>query len=200
MRSSVLAHGPQVALETVATVLNVTAPALLKRFGSRQALMLAALRPEEPRWVNVVMQGPGSGTLEDQLVDMFTGIASFMHESIPCLMALRESGLPHDQIMPNRKAPAQSIEAVRHWLECARDQGMVTASEIDAAAYAIVGAIQTRAVFAHLMQRKVSKRDQYTYVTELARFFSRALAAPAPAAPRKAAKPTAKKRVRKNVD
>ena len=49
MRASVLEHGPAVSLDLVAEKLKVTGPALLKRFGTRQALMIEALKPpEEP--------------------------------------------------------------------------------------------------------------------------------------------------------
>ena len=52
MRASVLEHGPAVSLDFVAEKLGVTGPALLKRFGSRQKLMIEALKPPEvPTWV-----------------------------------------------------------------------------------------------------------------------------------------------------
>lgn len=47
MCSCVLSHGPQVSLDLVAKELGVTGPALLKRFGTREELMLRALRPPE---------------------------------------------------------------------------------------------------------------------------------------------------------
>ena len=52
MRSCVLEHGAQVSLDVVAQQLGVTSPALLKRFGSLEALMLEALRPpEDPAFI-----------------------------------------------------------------------------------------------------------------------------------------------------
>ena len=47
-RTCVLEHGAQVSLDVVAERLGVTAPALLKRFGCRQELMVNALRPPAP--------------------------------------------------------------------------------------------------------------------------------------------------------
>ena len=79
MRSCVLARGPNVALEVVAKELAVSVPALLKRFGNRQKLMLAALRPpDEPEWIAEVARGPGEGPLERQLLEMFERIFAFM--------------------------------------------------------------------------------------------------------------------------
>src|SRR5205809_765396 len=99
MRQRALAEGPNVSLDLVANELKVSTPALLKRFGNRQALMLAALRPpEDPEWLAVARRGPGDGPLEAQLVDLFERIFAFMAEAIPCQTVLRESGIPMQKL------------------------------------------------------------------------------------------------------
>src|SRR5262245_56950630 len=95
MRRVVLAHGPSASLELVAQALDVSVPALLKRFGSRQQLLVAALRPpESPEWINQVAAGPTEAPFRQQLLDVFTQISDFMEEAVPCLTVLRESGIP----------------------------------------------------------------------------------------------------------
>ncbi|HET6345796.1 MAG TPA: hypothetical protein VFH51_12745, partial [Myxococcota bacterium] len=159
--------------------LGVTSPALLKRFGNRQALLVAALRPSlSPAWIDKVDAGPTRGPLASQLADMFAHIAAHMHEAVPCVMALRESGLPHEQCFPDPAVHERGLLAVRQWLDRARRAGLVVATELDAVAYAIVGALQTRAFFSHLMQRKTTKREQRAYAEQLGRFFARGLALP----------------------
>lgn len=47
-RHCAMERGPAVSLDVIAERVGVTSPALLKRFGSRQDLMIAALRPSDP--------------------------------------------------------------------------------------------------------------------------------------------------------
>src|SRR5215211_2549504 len=146
MRRGVLARGPHVPLEAVAADLSVTVPALLKRFGNRQALMLAALRPpENPEWIDVVRRGPDVRPLEEQLLEMFTRILGFLAEAVPCLAALRESGIPRSEVFAKPTAPERALAAVRRWLKLAGDRGLVSATELDSAAFSMLGALHARA-------------------------------------------------------
>lgn len=174
MRESVLALGPNVSLDAVAEKLDVSVPALLKRFGTRRALMLAALRPPEPTWVHFVSQGPGDGPLEAQLQEIFQRISEFFAEAIPCMSALRESGIPPTEFIP-ADGPKRGLKTLQKWLALAREQGLVTAPETDTIAFAMLGALQSRAFFSHIMAEPISARDWHTYTRELACIFSRAL-------------------------
>lgn len=176
MRSTVIEHGPNVSLDTVALRLGVTAPALLKRFGNREALMLQALRPpSRPAWVEALLEGPGEAPLEEQLLKIFTDIFDFMAETLPCMTALRESGISHEKIFTNPSLLENCIKAIQHWLEAARDQGLLNAMETETASFAMFGAIQSRAFLAHVVQRDFSARSQKRHLEELASFFGRAL-------------------------
>ena len=175
MRRGVLAHGSHVPLETVARDLSVTVPALLKRFGTRQALMLAALRPTgTPPWIEVARRGPDERPLETQLHEMFTQMLDYLGEVVPCLAALRESGIPREQVF-DKNGPEKAHLALRRWLERGREKGLVTATELDAIAYSVLGAIHSRAFFSHLRTQKFSARAQREFISELATFFARAL-------------------------
>jgi AcrR family transcriptional regulator len=186
MRQAVLAHGPAVPLDVVAQELGVTGPALLKRFGTRENLMVSALLPPpEPDWVHFVRGGPSSAPLREQLLEVFTRISAFMKEVVPCLTALRESGIPHDRVFRDRSSPQRGLESLRGWLAEARKRGLVTAPEIDTSALAIMGALQARAFYQHVLQADVTPGSQQDYLNELADIFTRVLApAPAPRAGR----------------
>ena len=176
MRDQVLAQGPNVSLDLVAEQLKVSTPALLKRFGNRRALMLAALRPpENPEWMVRLERGPGAGSLEEQLLDIFTQISIYMSQAIPSICALRESGIPMEQVYPTRRGPEQGLKALQRWLLSARKAGLITAPETDTAAFAMLGALQTRAFLSHLEQREFSVKAQRGYLGELSRLFTRAL-------------------------
>lgn len=175
MRDGVRAKGSRVSLETVAAALGVSVPAILKRFGSRDALMVAALKPPDPpEWVGEVRKGPGEGSLEGQLTQLFSRLCIFMTQAMPCVIALRESGIPVDRWL-RPQAPERDVEAVRCWLTLARAKGLVLADELEASAVAMLGAVQSRAFLAHLLKQGFPEKEQRAYVRDLARVFSRAL-------------------------
>ena len=179
MRRGVLAQGPHVSLESVAADLAVTVPALLKRFGSREALLLAALRPpKNPEWIEVVQRGPDERPLEEQLLEMFTRIQAFLAETVPCLAALRESGIQCREVFAKPTAPERARDSLLRWLTLARERGLVSASELDSAAFAMLGALHARAFFSHMHKLELSPAEQHDFLTELARFFARALSTP----------------------
>ncbi len=178
MRSSVISHGPNVPLDTVAARLGVTAPALLKRFGNRETLMLEALRPRpKPEWIEALLKGPNEAPLEAQLIEIFTQVHEFLSEAIPCMSALRESGISHSKIFASPSMPTTCVKAIEHWLEAARAKGLVLAPETETAAVAMFGAIQSRAFLSHVAQHDFSVRSQKRHLVELASFFGRALTA-----------------------
>ena len=175
MREGVRAKGARVSLETVAAALKVSVPAILKRFGNREALMVAALKPPDPpEWVEVVRAGPSDGPLEGQLAQLFSRLCTFMMQVMPCVIALRESGIPAERWL-RPQAPQRDVEAVHCWLTLARKKGLVLADELEASAVAMLGAVQSRAFLAHLLKRGFPEREQKAYVRDLARVFSRAL-------------------------
>lgn len=184
LRSSVLAHGPQVSLERVAQELGVTQPALLKRFGSKKALMVAALLPQEPpRWLETVERGPDTRPLREQLEEFLLQIARYGEQMVPCYSALRESGIDHDELF-SVKAPAPpvvALEALTAWLTRAGRKGLIHRAglEVENAAAAMLGSIHARIHVSHLIKRSWTRASLESYVGDLAELYSRALAAPA---------------------
>ncbi len=178
MRSCVLQHGPAVSLDVVAEQLNVTAPALIKRFGTRRALMIAALKPpEDNAWLRHLAQGPDERPLKVQLEEVIRSFSEAFSEAMPCMFALRESGIPLSELFPPHQVPPQvrALRATARWLGQLSEKGLADGSAIETAATALVGAITTRAVTAHLTRTPWSARAQREYCRQLAELFSRAL-------------------------
>src|SRR5262245_22349770 len=100
VRRGVLEQGPSVSLDLIAHRLNVTAPALFKRFGSRNALLLAALKPDDAAALMALLKrGPDEGRpFEPQLLEIMEAHAAFLETTVPCMSALRESGLPKEEM------------------------------------------------------------------------------------------------------
>lgn len=178
MRQSVRAHGPFVSLDLVAEELGVTSPALLKRFGSRQTLMVEALKPPAvPGWVEalpaVERSGPG---LEGRLLELFSAMWEDFSETVPCVMALRESGIPQAVVSKALGAgPAEHATRLGRWLSGQYPVGAVEDGDVEAAVSAMLGALHVRVLGAHLKHQSMSARYHRAYLERLARFFARAL-------------------------
>lgn len=178
MRACVLERGASVSLDVVAERLGVTSPALLKRFGNRQELMLKALLPpESPAWMAEFDRGPDERPIEKQLAEHFDRLWAFFQDVIPCVSALRESGVPHEKLFEGkRQGPVHSIRAISRWLEKARDAGLIDTESPESVATAILGALQTRAFTAHIAKLQYSTRSNREYLGDLVQLFTRALA------------------------
>lgn len=178
MREAALTHGPKVSLDIVAGNLGVSAPALLKRFGSRDELLVSALKPpSDPEWIQRLRQGPSDEPFEAQLLELFSSMSKFLESVVPCMMALRESGIPLETIFKGVRPPQEGIEVIASWLQGARKKDLIEAEELETAAFAILGALQTRHFFSHMLQKRYSAESERRYLEELSAFFARALGA-----------------------
>lgn len=188
MRACVLERGAMVSLDVVAERLGVTGPALLKRFGNRQELMLKALLPpDSPQWMAEFDRGPDERPVEAQLAEHFSRIWNFFEEVVPCVSALRESGVPHEKMFEGkRNQPLTSIRVISKWLEKAQAAGLIETASPESVATAILGALQTRAFTAHIAKLQYSTRSNREYLDDLVHLFTRALA-PAAKAKRRTA-------------
>lgn len=179
-REIVLDHGVQSPLELVSQRLGVTAPALLKRFGTRQALLVAALSPDDAL-LDAVFEVPlDDRPLTAQLEGLIARLSRFFAHMFPRLMALRECGVPMTVLDGETKVPrpVRAVRATQRWLEQARARGLVDSALVETAATAIVGALSTRAISSHLSKRPWSSRSEREYQHELALLFTQALVGP----------------------
>lgn len=177
-RSAVLEHGAGVSLDVVAARLKVTSPALLKRFGTRHQLMLQALQPPgAPAWLKDFEKGPDPRPLEVQLAEHFERLWAYFSDVIPCVAALRESGVPHEKIFEGKaSAPIHAIRTIAAWLEKARAKELIETRSCESVATAILGALQTRAFTSHVAKVHYSTRSNREYLEDLVQLFARALA------------------------
>jgi AcrR family transcriptional regulator len=143
VRKGVLEQGPQVSLELIADRLGVTTPALFKRFGSRNALLLSALAlPEHPRFIELLEQGPDDRPFETQLHEIIEAHMQFLDECWPCMAALRESGIPKEQLkeLLGKGPLLKAVHLFTAWLDRARKQGLADIPSSEHVALAVFGA------------------------------------------------------------
>src|SRR5262245_12376622 len=99
VRACASEHGAAVSLDVIARRVGLSPPALLKRFGSRQNLMITALRPsEEPAWVRELANGPDQRPLEIQLLGLIEQVLDAIETEVPCMTALLDSKFPTSEI------------------------------------------------------------------------------------------------------
>jgi AcrR family transcriptional regulator len=180
VRRGVLAQGPHISLDVIADRLHVTAPALLKRFKTRNALLIAALRPpERPAFLAVIDAGPDHRPCEVQLREIIESITAFIEEVFPCMSALRESDIPKEELksMFKHAPPLRVVQALSAWFTRADKRGLCEAPDPDAAELLMLGATQMPISMRHMLQH-ASKATHFNvegYTQTLARIVSRGL-------------------------
>jgi len=184
VRVCAVEHGPAVSLDVIARRVGLTSPALLKRFGSRQNLMIVALRPSDPPvWVRELERGPDKRPIEAQLHEMIDRVLDNLSHEMPCMTALSESGFPVDSIFDKADAPPplRQIWALSGWLKRAAERGLidpraVAGGEFEGVATALLGALHGRVFLSDFVGTSFWRRSREQYVLDLARLYARALA------------------------
>lgn len=162
VRRSVLESGARVSLDKVAENLGVTTPALFKRFGNRNALLIAALRPTVPTFIADLAAGPDGRPMAEQLATLFECMGAWFNQAMPCMMALHDSGIPLTEVYSamRESPPVMAIRALSGWLSRAEGKGLVCAHEPKSTAMAMLGAIQTRTFIGRIMNNRTDRASE----------------------------------------
>lgn len=185
-RVAVSQFGPGVSLDLIASNLGVSQPALLKRFGSRAKLMVAALKPSgEPSFAAALRSGPDGRPLPEQLQELVGWLSAYYEENAPRIAALRESGIPMCDVFPpadGEPAPLRIKRGISEWLERAKAVRLVVGDlDTETLAFSLVATVSSRHHLRHLFQVVPVRPSDRAFLKSVTDFFVRALA---PAAPR----------------
>lgn len=180
VRASVLEHGPRVSLTEVANRVGVSQPALFKRFGSRRKLMLSALVPPcAPSWLLELEGGPDARPFAEQLRRLIVSIGRDVEEKMPCLSALRESGIPREEILANMSGspPVENLRALTRWLERAAEKKQVDpcGMRLESVAAGLIGAVTARFHVQHLLNRAWTRTTDSEFADDVTQMFLRIL-------------------------
>lgn len=178
-REAVNSSGPGVSLEVIASKLGVSQPALLKRFGSRNKLMVAALRPSmNPAYRAKLEAGPDERPLNEQLFEVFGWLSDWYEENAPRIAALRESGIPMCDVFSRDEEPPplRVTRVVGEWLDRCKRLGLVTHDfDTETLAFSMISTVSSRAHMRHIFQDYVPKTSQRAFLNSVNTFFVRAL-------------------------
>ncbi|HEY4220278.1 MAG TPA: hypothetical protein VGO62_03030 [Myxococcota bacterium] len=157
VRDALFVRGLRASLADLAYAAGLTAPGLLRRFNSRDELVVKSLElPSVPAWVALLEGGPDERPLHTQLHDILAQLDAFFTAMMPRLTALRESGCARKKNAP------RAFAALRGWLERARERGLVRHlhkdADVAAAAELIIGAAHARAFYQHVVEQRAPIR------------------------------------------
>jgi len=155
-RAAFLEHGPSVSLARIAERLGISAPALLKRVGSKDELLLAAMAPDGAAPFDALLRdGPVAARAVDaQLVEILVAMTAFLRETMPRLLTLRAGGTPVPAMLGEARGPAPVRRDLAAWLRRAERAGLARVPDPAAMADLLVGVVEARCVMEHLMARR----------------------------------------------
>ena len=153
-RRSFLERGARVSAADIASELGVTHTTLFNRFGSKEALMIAALGPpEEVPWVAALEAGPDGRPIREQLVEHAKVMAAYFQDLHAGLAVLQAAGIAPAKAYRRRKGeppPVQAFRALTGWLQRAQSQGRLAKCDVPTLASTILGALHAWAFTARV--------------------------------------------------
>jgi len=150
-RECFLEHGASVSTTVIAKKLGISQPALFKRFGTKDRLLLAAMRPSLTGLPEVFGDGPDEREIPVQLLEIANRLRKLGEQFVPRIDVLHEAGLAR-KVLHRRgevSPPARIQQAFAGWLRRAQEQGRIAPVDPEAVAMAFVGAIHGRIFMAH---------------------------------------------------
>ncbi len=153
-RRCLLERGALVSVEDIARELGLTHTTIFNRFGSKEALMVAALRqPERIPWVTALEAGPDDRPIRDQLVEHCKVMSGYFDKLQAGLAVLQASGISPGKAYQGRRGdppPVQAFRALTAWLRRAQSEGRLARCDVDTLAATILGALHNWAFTARV--------------------------------------------------
>ncbi|MBN2797949.1 MAG: TetR/AcrR family transcriptional regulator [Deltaproteobacteria bacterium] len=175
-RTCFLEQGPAISTTVIAEAVGLSQGALFKRFGSKRALMLAALLPDMRPLMAAFERGPDERPLEAQLLELAHEIGAHSRQLFPRMTALKAAGITVDKGEEQVRTPIlATLKALEAWFERAQQRGLVQplGSPGDLAV-AFFGAIHTKGFVSHLAGTE--RGDLQSFAQDLAAIWARGLA------------------------
>jgi len=163
-RSCIVENGPGVSLSTIAKAVGLSAPALVKRFGSKERLLFRALLPTRPpRWTQALATSPGDDA-QRVLAGVLEDLCAEFSEVGPALAALRMSSVDTSEVFPSA-APGPPVLARRQLATWLAQAGVPHA--VAPLADAAVGAAEARGLLSWVGPQMVDSRSTAQWAADL---------------------------------
>lgn len=139
-RACLLAHGPSVSMAAIGKKVGISGPGVLKRFGSKENLVVRALLTEAPPDLS---HGPAPGPLPEQLVALLLTLERLLRQAAPRLATLRAGGVTASKWIKTPR-PRLARRNLRHWLERAQESHGLAHPDLETAADLLISLVEAR--------------------------------------------------------
>ena len=167
-RRCFLKHGTSVSALKIARELGVSHTTLFNRFGSKEALMIAALGPPSRMvWVAALEAGPDKRPIREQLLEHARVMSTYFHELHAGFGLLQASGIAPGKAyrgLQGTLPPEQAYQALVAWLERAQKQRRLARCNAEALASTILGSLQGWAFTARICGHSTCEEASNQYV------------------------------------
>ncbi len=152
-RALLRTNGCSTTLEDVARDVGLSGAAVFKRFGSKEALMLEALRPlASLDWLDLVRAGPSDRPVPQQLIELSVKLAAWMDDVVPAMAILKAAGHEPARVLAHydMPGPRDILMALAGWLREATERSGLAVADPVVGAMLWLGSLQIRAFMSHL--------------------------------------------------
>lgn len=167
-RRCFLKRGAGVSAADIARELDVSHTTVFNRFGSKEALMIAALGPPaEVPWVAALDAGPDDRPIRQQLLEHAKQISSYFQDLQAGLGVLQAAGIDPAKAYRGRKgerAPEQAFRAFVAWLRRAQTLGRLGRCDAEVLGSTILGALHGWALTARVCGHSTAAAAGERYV------------------------------------
>lgn len=165
-----LAHGPGVSTNVIARQLGLSSQALLKRFGSKRDLLLAAIRPATlASSVPLLLTGPDDRVFSLQLMQLLNDVSEFFVEMARRMAVLRWSEVDCRELMKqyDEPPPLQDIALLTAWFERAAKKRLIRRADFRAISLMLLSALHGPMMLTDLLGHHPTGHSNRDYVTIL---------------------------------
>ncbi|PTL77027.1 TetR/AcrR family transcriptional regulator [Vitiosangium sp. GDMCC 1.1324] len=170
-RACFIEHGASVSTETIAARLGVSGPALLKRFGTKRELLMAAFGvAKTPPWLDLMTEGPDERELTEQLREIAGAIDAFFREMVPAFSVLREAGITPEEWRASNDGvppPARTFDTVSGWFRRAQEQGRLRQGDPRVMAGMFLAGLQYRYFLAHITNEPIPPEEENPWLAQM---------------------------------
>jgi AcrR family transcriptional regulator len=146
-QSCILEHGPSVSTTMIAEKLGISQAALFKRFGTKEQMIIGALRQPMQRnpVADLLALGPSDEPIRAQLNALGMAMIQVMRRVVPCMAMLHAAGLKLESDDRNsERPPIQARRLLVAWLQQAIDSGRLKPVDPHVVAVSFIGMLHAR--------------------------------------------------------
>jgi AcrR family transcriptional regulator len=145
-RQVFLAQGSNASTLLIAETAGISEASIFKRFGTKQALFLAAMGITEVReWVDVLAQATPTAAIKAELIEICGQMLDFYQEVMPRMfMMMTQGNSPHPPVVP--PPLVRDSQLLAGYLDRAISAGHLRSCDTTTIAHIIVGAINNYVV------------------------------------------------------